>query len=95
MEFYRLEKTIIMPVKRVCRRLAVRFGFRKRGILMLTQEVQACEYEDVRIMWEMLKKTEATNEVTRSPSPKWLKNKRRVRNAFAWARGTCLSNKFW
>lgn len=95
MEFYWLEKTIILPVKRFCRGLAARLGFRKRGIFILSQEVQACEYEDVRIMWEMLKRTETTHEVARSPSPKWLKNKP-VRNAFAWARSsTCLGNKFW
>ncbi|KAL2935817.1 Long-chain-fatty-acid--CoA ligase ACSBG2 [Bienertia sinuspersici] len=93
MEFYCLEKTIILPVKRLCRGLATRFGFRKRGILMLSQEVQACEYEDVRRMWEMLKKSE-TQEVARSPSQKSLKNKP-LRNALSWARmGTCLSGKF-
>ncbi|KNA23765.1 hypothetical protein SOVF_022290 [Spinacia oleracea] len=98
MEFYWLEKRIVLPVKKLCRRLAARLGFQKRGILILSQEVKACEYEDVRIMWEMLKKSETTttNDVTRSnSSPKWLKNKP-LRNAVAWARSsTCLRNKFW
>ncbi|XP_021764393.1 uncharacterized protein LOC110729004 [Chenopodium quinoa] len=96
MECYWLEKRIIYPVKRLCRGLAARLGFRKRGILILSQEVQACEYEDVRIMWEMLKKSETSHEVSRSPSPKWLK-KKSMKNALAWARSntTCLSNKFW
>ncbi|KAL2931357.1 Spike glycoprotein [Bienertia sinuspersici] len=41
---------------------------------MLSQEVQASEYEDVHIMWQMLKKSE-TQEAVRSPSYKCLKNK--------------------
>ncbi|KAL2897124.1 Non-reducing polyketide synthase sor2 [Bienertia sinuspersici] len=40
---------------------------------MLSQEVQACEYEDVHMMWEMLKKSK-TQEAVRSPSHKYLKN---------------------
>ena len=27
---------------------------------MLSREVEACEYEDVHIMWDMLRKTETT-----------------------------------
>ncbi|KAK9756238.1 hypothetical protein RND81_01G083500 [Saponaria officinalis] len=85
MEFYWLEKTIMLPVRRLCRGLASRLSFRKqRSIMMLSQEVQACEYEDVRIMWEMLQKTESgTRAVPRSPT--WMKNNR-FRNVFAWAR---------
>ncbi|CAO2818898.1 unnamed protein product [Amaranthus hypochondriacus] len=92
MEFYWLEKAFMMPVRRLCRRFTARLRFRKRGILILSQEVQACEYEDVQIMWEMLKKTESIP--ASSPSPKWLK-KKPIRNALAWTRwGTCFSHKF-
>ncbi|KAL9227521.1 hypothetical protein vseg_003202 [Gypsophila vaccaria] len=94
MEYYWWEKTIVLPVRRLCRGFACRFTFRKqRSIMMLSQEVQACEYEDVRIMWEMLQKTESATRGS-ARSPPWTKNNR-FRNVFAWARwGTCLSKSF-
>ena len=58
---------------------------------MLSREVQACEYEDVHIMWEMLKKTENHDQVTRSPK---LVKVRPFRTVLAWTRATCLSDKF-
>lgn len=56
--YWHLEKMIIFPLRRLCRSLSSRLRFRKTGILILSQEVEACEYEDVHIMWDMLRRTE-------------------------------------
>ncbi|KAK9669623.1 hypothetical protein RND81_13G144500 [Saponaria officinalis] len=95
MECYWLKKTIILPLRRLCLLLTSRLRYRKKGsILMLSTEVEACEYEDVQIMWEMLKKTDTTTHHQVARSSIWMKNKR-LRNAFAWARWcTCLSKTF-
>ncbi|KAL5706871.1 hypothetical protein ACHQM5_024982 [Ranunculus cassubicifolius] len=39
--------------------LACRLGIRNRGLQKLSHDVKTCEYEDVRIMWELLNKTDA------------------------------------
>lgn len=58
--YYWWKKVVGFPVHYLCRAFATRFGLRKTGLLMLSQEVEACEYEDVHIMWDMLRKTETT-----------------------------------
>ncbi|KAK8957958.1 hypothetical protein KSP39_PZI000236 [Platanthera zijinensis] len=60
---------IIFPAKRVWIGVAARFSLRKNGFLglrQLKQEVITCEYEDVRVMWEMLRKSET--ETARFPA---------------------------
>uniref|UniRef100_A0A0D9VZC4 Uncharacterized protein n=1 Tax=Leersia perrieri TaxID=77586 RepID=A0A0D9VZC4_9ORYZ len=49
-----------VPVKRVWLGIAARVGLRRTsGLRKLKKEVRTCEYHDVHIMWEMLRKTEA------------------------------------
>ncbi|KAH0457587.1 hypothetical protein IEQ34_012902 [Dendrobium chrysotoxum] len=56
---------MIFPAKRVWVGVANRFSLRKNGLRKLRQEVSTCEYEDVRVMWEMLRRNEI--EIARSP----------------------------
>lgn len=48
--------------------LAGRLGIRGGGLHKLRHDVKTCEYEDVRVMWEMLNKTEI--EMAGSPAKK-------------------------
>ncbi|KAJ8485771.1 hypothetical protein OPV22_018256 [Ensete ventricosum] len=41
-------------MRRVWAGVATRVGIRKSGLLRLRQEVSTCEYEDVRVLWELL-----------------------------------------
>jgi hypothetical protein len=59
------------------------------GLLKLRRDVRACEYEDVQVMWEMLKRNET------EPSPERSK-KRFYLNFFEWTRCTpYLCRSFW
>ncbi|EEF52301.1 conserved hypothetical protein [Ricinus communis] len=74
---------VMHPVRRVWKGVALRIGIRKRGLLKLRHDVRACEYEDVRIMWEMLRRTET--ESARQSQP--VKSKKRCFwKCFSWAR---------
>ncbi|XVE55779.1 hypothetical protein DITRI_Ditri03aG0184900 [Diplodiscus trichospermus] len=70
-----------IPMRRVWTSVATRLGVRKSGLLKLRKDVRSCEYEDVRVMWEMLRRNEA--EVVRSPRRC---KKRSLSNCFEWAR---------
>ncbi|KAG8098276.1 hypothetical protein GUJ93_ZPchr0013g37469 [Zizania palustris] len=49
-----------VPVKRVWLGIAARLGLRRStGLSELKKEVRTCEYHDVHLMWEMLRKTDA------------------------------------
>ncbi|KAL1358018.1 uncharacterized protein LOC107482508 [Arachis duranensis] len=54
-------KMIILPVRRVWRALYARLNSTKNGagLLKLEDDVQTCEYEDIQVMWEMLRRTES------------------------------------
>ncbi|ESR46860.1 hypothetical protein CICLE_v10002925mg [Citrus x clementina] len=83
-----------LPMRRVWNGVALRLGIRKsgefplhpalNGLLRLRRDVRSCEYEDVRVMWEMLKRNEP--ELARSPSRS---KKRLCLNFFGWARSSC------
>ncbi|KDO81547.1 hypothetical protein CISIN_1g034453mg [Citrus sinensis] len=73
-----------LPMRRVWNGVALRLGIRKSGLLRLRQDVRSCEYEDVRVMWEILKRNEP--ELARSPSRS---QKRFCLNFFGWARSSC------
>ncbi|URD99795.1 hypothetical protein MUK42_31798 [Musa troglodytarum] len=45
---------VASPMRRVWAGVATRVGIRKSGLLRLRQEVSTCEYEDVRVLWELL-----------------------------------------
>ncbi|OAY76546.1 hypothetical protein ACMD2_03528 [Ananas comosus] len=49
---------IVFPMRRVWIGVASRLGMRKSGLSRLRYEVSTCEYEDVRVMWEMLSRTD-------------------------------------
>ncbi|KAL8502146.1 hypothetical protein ACS0TY_021309 [Phlomoides rotata] len=71
---------IVFPVRRVWFAVSARVKSRKNGggLLKLHDDIQTCGYEDVQIMWEMLKRTES--EVMSSDS----KRKQRWRN-LSWS----------
>ncbi|XP_057973420.1 uncharacterized protein LOC131161589 [Malania oleifera] len=72
---------MMLPMQRVWGGVAKRLGIRKSGLLKLRQDVRTCEYEDVRVMWEMLKRNET--ELTHSPAKR---KKRPFWNIFEWAK---------
>ncbi|CAM8901207.1 unnamed protein product [Rhodiola kirilowii] len=58
-------KKIICPIKTLCFHVSARFKDHHRqtgGLLKLRDDIQTCGYEDVQVMWEMLRKNET--EVT-------------------------------
>ncbi|PIN18198.1 hypothetical protein CDL12_09136 [Handroanthus impetiginosus] len=52
---------VVFPVRRVCCAVAARLRARKNGagLLKLHDDIQTCGYEDVQIMWEILRRTES------------------------------------
>ncbi|XVF64170.1 hypothetical protein PTKIN_Ptkin09bG0146300 [Pterospermum kingtungense] len=68
------------PMRRVWTGVATRLRIRKSGLLKLRKDVRSCEYEDVQVMWEMLRRNE-----TEFGSPRCCK-KRRLSDCFEWAR---------
>lgn len=64
-----LEK-VLFPMRRAFIDLATRIRIRKSGggLLKLQNDVQRCGYEDVQVMWEMLKKTESPSSEKRGRS---------------------------
>ncbi|XP_027359162.1 uncharacterized protein LOC113867862 [Abrus precatorius] len=50
---------MMYPLRRVWIGIATRLGIRKTGLLKLRHDVRACEYEDIRVMWEMLNRNES------------------------------------
>ncbi|EYU24560.1 hypothetical protein ABFS82_04G114100 [Erythranthe guttata] len=57
MEWWR---KIVFPVRRAWFAVSARVKARKNGggLLKLHDDIQTCGYEDVQIMWEMLRRTE-------------------------------------
>ncbi|KAF6142347.1 hypothetical protein GIB67_023372 [Kingdonia uniflora] len=85
MDFWR--KTIF-PVRRVCVSVAARIKSRKNGggLLKLHNDVQSCGYEDVQVMWEMLKRSES--EITNTPTKRKQRSFWRV---FVWSNNRTTS----
>ncbi|KAI3956437.1 hypothetical protein MKX01_016850 [Papaver californicum] len=52
---------MIFPVRRVWIAFSARVKTRKNGggLLKLHNDVQTCEYQDVQVMWEMLRRSES------------------------------------
>ncbi|KAG6608437.1 hypothetical protein SDJN03_01779, partial [Cucurbita argyrosperma subsp. sororia] len=83
---------VASPLRRFTSRVASRLGYRKRGLLKLGRDVKACEYEDVHVMWEMLKRNET--EAVGIPEGRRRK-KRPIWNIFWWARSApCIGCRF-
>ncbi|GMI89686.1 hypothetical protein like AT5G43150 [Hibiscus trionum] len=74
-----------IPIRRVWTGVATRIGVRKRGHLKLGKDVSSCEYEDVRVMWEMLSRNEAETIRIRSPRKRSCK-KRTLSDCLEWAK---------
>ncbi|KAK6127916.1 hypothetical protein DH2020_038345 [Rehmannia glutinosa] len=79
MEWWR---KMVFPVRRAWFAVSARVKARKKGagLVKLHDDIQTCGYEDVQIMWEMLKRTESevmSNHTRRKP--RWF-----LRN-FAWS----------
>ncbi|XP_020096416.1 uncharacterized protein LOC109715704 isoform X2 [Ananas comosus] len=54
---------VAMPMRRVWIGAATRLRLRRStGLWELRKEVSTCEYEDVRVMWEMLRKQHVAEE---------------------------------
>ncbi|TYJ35239.1 hypothetical protein E1A91_A05G223300v1 [Gossypium mustelinum] len=72
-------------MRRVWTGLATRLGVRKSGtgLLKLQKEVSSCEYGDVHVMWELLRRS----EIEIVESPKRCK-KRRLTKCFQWRRSS-------
>ncbi|KAL3655120.1 hypothetical protein CASFOL_000906 [Castilleja foliolosa] len=77
MEWWR---KMVFPVRKTWVAVSARFKARKKGaaLLKLHDDIQTCGYEDVQIMWEMLRRT--GSEVTPSSHYKKRKNRRFFRN---------------
>ncbi|KAL4182231.1 hypothetical protein AMTRI_Chr12g241500 [Amborella trichopoda] len=71
---------MIFPVRRVWVAVAARVRSRRNGagLLKLHNDVQTCGYEDVQVMWEMLRRSET--EISR---PR--KCKRSIWRIFVWS----------
>ncbi|KAF5197626.1 hypothetical protein FRX31_012786 [Thalictrum thalictroides] len=53
---------MVYPMRRVWFSVSARLKARKNGggLLKLHNDVQTCEYEDVQVMWEMLRRSESS-----------------------------------
>lgn len=62
---------VIFPMRRAWTAVAARVRARKDGggLLKLHDDVQMCGYQDVQVMWEMLRRSE-TSELSHPPKRK-------------------------
>ncbi|KAL2554852.1 uncharacterized protein Fot_08471 [Forsythia ovata] len=81
MEWWR---KLVFPVRRFLYAASARVKARKNGagLLKLHNDIQTCGYEDVQIMWEMLRRTESESE----PMPRHTKRRQRwLSRNFVWS----------
>ncbi|KAG1342062.1 hypothetical protein COCNU_05G002910 [Cocos nucifera] len=82
---------VAFPMRRVWIGVTTRLGLRKTGLGSLRKEVSTCEYEDVHVMWELLRRTDA--EVARMrPGRRRRRRGRHVWDVFGWARRAAPCN---
>ncbi|KAK4736934.1 hypothetical protein R3W88_000631 [Solanum pinnatisectum] len=55
------------PMRKAWSRVSTGIHIRKTGHVKLHRDVRKCEYEDVQILWDMLKKNEKGSEASKSP----------------------------
>ncbi|GKV10329.1 hypothetical protein SLEP1_g21711 [Rubroshorea leprosula] len=80
------DRKLSARLKKLWTGVAARLGFRKSGLVKLRNDVRSCEYEDVHVLWEMLKKSELEH------SPR--KNKKgQFCNCFEWAKHSSLLSR--
>ncbi|KAJ6852781.1 uncharacterized protein M6B38_253455 [Iris pallida] len=78
---------MLSPVRRVWIRLATRLRTRRSGLRQLRREVSTCEYEDVHVMWEMLRKSEFAAAAAATTTVLAEKKRPTARRSHAWAAG--------
>ncbi|KAG0451090.1 hypothetical protein HPP92_026436 [Vanilla planifolia] len=83
---------MILPATRVWIGISARLSLRKTGLRKLREEVSTCEYEDIQVMWEMLRRTDT--EVSQSPpaNRRQLRKRRRRWIVLDWASYNLCSN---
>ncbi|KAL6996784.1 hypothetical protein U1Q18_006912 [Sarracenia purpurea var. burkii] len=71
---------MIFPVRRVWVAVASRVKSRKNGggLLKLRDDIQTCGYEDVQVMWEMLKRSDSAKHPQK-------RKHRPFRRVFVWS----------
>ncbi|XP_039054048.1 uncharacterized protein LOC120196276 isoform X2 [Hibiscus syriacus] len=81
---------VIFPVRRLWFAVSSRVKARKSGLLKLHDDVQTCGYEDVQVMWEMLRRSESEFMAAN----KNLKRKHRptFRKVLVWSSSTHTSS---
>ncbi|KAG5227779.1 MAGUK p55 subfamily member [Salix suchowensis] len=80
---------MIFPVRRVWLAVSARLKARKNGanLLKLHNDVQTCGYEDVQVMWEMLRRSESeliASHPKRKQRPFW--------RVFVWSNHSAASS---
>ncbi|URD99354.1 hypothetical protein MUK42_29071 [Musa troglodytarum] len=96
------ERVVAFPARRVWIGVASRLGVQRTGLKRLRKEVRTCEYEDVRVMWEILRKADSETRRRPSPAGREIRRRRRRRrrghgdiwaSLFDWA-PCCLCRNF-
>ncbi|KAI4389513.1 hypothetical protein MLD38_001731 [Melastoma candidum] len=93
---------VVHSIRGAFRRLASRLGIRHSGPKKLWQDVRRCDYDDVRVMWDMLKKKKKNESTAKlgqqpplPPPSSSAASAARMRspppwvNSFEWARCSC------
>nr|GMC75285.1 MAGUK P55 subfamily member 4 like [Ipomoea batatas] len=59
-------RKLVFPVRRVWFAVSARVKARNHGggLLKLHDDIQTCGYEDVQVMWEMLRRTESSEFIS-------------------------------
>ncbi|KAK1576992.1 hypothetical protein Q3G72_018131 [Acer saccharum] len=86
---------MVFPVRRVWLAVSTRVKARKNGggLLKLHNDVESCEYQDIKVMWEMLNQSEAQLITTTTTTT--TNNKRRQRpfwRVFVWPNNSSSSS---
>ncbi|WOK99638.1 hypothetical protein Cni_G08350 [Canna indica] len=78
------KRAVVLSIRRVRLGVATRLGIRRTGLRKLRKEVRTCEYNDVHVMWELLRKTDP--EIgRRTPALCGGMQRRRWTSLFHWA----------
>ncbi|XVF87016.1 hypothetical protein PTKIN_Ptkin18bG0086600 [Pterospermum kingtungense] len=76
---------MMFPVRKVWFAVSARVKARKNGagLLKLHDDVQTCGYQDVQVMWEMLRRSSETDKLTTANNPK--RKQRPFWRVFVWS----------
>ncbi|PIN12405.1 hypothetical protein CDL12_14981 [Handroanthus impetiginosus] len=62
---------MMIPMRKIWAKLSKRVVSRKTGLFILHQDVRTCEYEDVHILWDLLKRNETQLTRKRKEASLW------------------------